>query len=138
MAAHMKLIHDKLIEVAKAGPFYPVKELGETMTVGTTAVAPKIYARESSSSFGPAINHRTRVLDRDDWEWILVLKFQTQVTAEAFEEAWMSGLPVVASTADNRQVTLELVDAAYAHPERGQPSQGTTISYTVRAQIGPR
>jgi hypothetical protein len=141
MTSYKKLVHDKLVEVAAAGVFHRVVQSGRSFTVQEDKpLSPKtIYAQESTSSFGPAANNwRTRVLDRDSWEWVLEMEFEAQVVCEAFEESWMAELPRVSSTDDNRRITLLIRDAVYQHPERNQAAKGTIVTYTIVAEIGPR
>lgn len=141
MTTYREQVHNRIVAEVDLSVFYQVRRSGRSMTVDETSnIAPKtIYIEEDSSSFDVAErNRRSMVLDRTGWDWALGLEFNDHVSLEAFEERWMTNVPVIVATDDTRQITLYLENADYQHPERTQPTKGSAVNYNIRAEIGPR
>ena len=79
--------------------------------------------------------------ERNGWAWLLIIRFNTEVLLETFEEALMhTPLTIARDSSDGRteQVRLLLEDAAYEHPPRGGASNGTEVTYRFVAELCPQ
>jgi len=140
MATYVSQIHSALTSAALAGVFPPVSYSGRDMTVDeeSSVVPSSALAFEIASSFGlPIRQRRDRMQERLNWEWLLVVEFNTTVTFERFEEDLCASQILIPRTDSLRQITLRLVGAEYEHPARQQAAKGSTASFRFEAILSP-
>ena len=137
-------IHNALTTAAEAGTFLSVSydSPAGTAVLSPPAQAPStVLANEISSQFGaPARNRRNpRLRERQEWDWELVLVFETEVLLEQVENARFLNLPILLpATATLRQVVIELDDVEYEHPPQQTPANGTSVTYRLVARVSPK
>lgn len=136
-------IQNKLVELAKAGPFYPVSYANGDSSANTAqTVAPSsAIANEVSASFSQAVRNRMRDMrERTEWQFQLLIGFDQEVVCEAFERALTDNPVKLLRDPNNslkQQVTLELRDAEYRHPVQQEGRTGTFVTYTFEARLSP-
>lgn len=143
--SYRRSIHDLLVTTADAGVFseaiYSVARpslLSEGVAVSPRSVeANEIRAAyEIDERFGREFRQ-----DISAWAWLLVLRFDTEVFLETFERTLLRSPLTIdrdSSTGRDVQVRLLLEDAAYEHPPRGGASNGTMVTYRIRAELCPQ
>lgn len=137
-----KKIRDALVEAAQLGTFIEVtydQDLNEIQQ-GLQVAPQSIEANELTTRFKiEDAFGRKFVQDRQFWNWLLVLRFQTEVIAERFERA-LEDTPICIKrdATEDRQVHVLLVDAQYTHPPRQNPSNGTVAQYRFQAELSRR
>lgn len=133
-------IQNKLIEEAKAGPFYAVSYDATTRVASAdpnTVIAPSsAVANEISAQFGEGQNHRTFQIDRENWLFQLKVGFDQEVVLEGFENRMLTPVKLARDTANqlDQQATLVLVAVDYQHPTQ-QANNGTFAVYTFAARL---
>lgn len=138
-------IHDLLVTTAHAGTFdeaiYSV-DRPSSLTAGTPQALKSCETNEIRGSFEIDDRYgREFRQQRAGWAWLLIMRFDTEVLLEAFEESLMrSPLTIARDSSDGRteQVRLLLEEAAYEHPPRGGASNGTEVTYRFVAELCPQ
>jgi hypothetical protein len=106
------------------------------------AAAPKsITVHEVRESFRPASrNRRTQTFERDQWLWQLFLDFDQEVSIEQFVEKMLArGLVIPADPVSGTlQVTVTMQSAPIRHPPHRGASNGTSVNFTLNAQVHPK
>jgi len=138
--SHKTLIYNKVIEQVQAASFHPVQDSGRALSVDEdTNVSPgTILVGEEAKTFGDSRRSDRLRQSISSWDWVLVLKFNREVSLEAFEDAWIADVPKVKSTEDTRVIFLYLESVEYIHPERKNDPKGTYARYRIRVEIGPQ
>ena len=139
-------IHNELVALLLAGPYYAVdytpatKLAGDIDTAVATAITPaSVQTNEISAVFEPDQQHgRAHVLDRGQWLWLGIVKFDREVTAHQAEELWQSAPKVLPRSSVFRQATIELRSAEYEHPIRQQGHNGSRIEFTFSVRLSRR
>lgn len=135
-------IQNALIDAARAGTFHPVRFVSGKMQVDETKLLKptQVLTHEIQSDFDtPRLNRQRYMRERREWLWLLDVAFADHATAEVFEERLASAPIVLDHDPDNglRSVILEIVKTTYEHPPQQQPTSGTRLSMTLRANITP-
>jgi hypothetical protein len=139
-------IQNRLVALAKAGPFYPVTYdvTTKVATVSATALAAAqidALANETACRFVPSkLNRRSLVHERDGWTFELRIQLQSECVLEAFEDAILQDPPKLLkdpANGLNYQVRLLLVDSRVTHPIQQEASTGTHVIYTFAAERTP-
>jgi hypothetical protein len=106
------------------------------------AAAPKsITVHEVRETFRPASrNRRTSTFERDQWVWQLFLDFDQEVSIEQFVDKMLeSGLVIPADPVSGTlQVTVTMQLAPIRHPPHRGASNGTSVNFTLNAQVHPK
>lgn len=140
-------IQSKLIEVVKAGPYYQVNynvdatpisfDIGD---VGHPAIEPSsVRSNEIGSLFSQDPLHGSSLsLSRTEWNFLVRITFNVEVTLEAFEESMMKNPPIIPADGVKgyRQVTLLLDRISAIHPVQQQAPNGTEATIAFKARIG--
>jgi len=138
-------IHDLLVTTAYAGTFpeavYSTAR-PSLLTEGADQPIGGAEANEVRGAFGIDDRYgREYRQERQGWAWLLVMRFDTEVSLEGFETALLrSPLSIARDPLDGRdeQVRLLLEDVAYEHPPRGGASNGTKVTYRFVAELCPQ
>lgn len=140
-------IQNALIALGQAGPFYALTydkttKLANDIDTGvaTPVTAPWVAANEIQSEFGIDPRHgRDRKLKRLTWSWILICRFNEEVTAEEAEKLWLNSPSILARTAQfPGQVTLDLLRTTYTHPTKHESHSGSQFDFTFEARLSRR
>lgn len=106
------------------------------------AAAPKsITVNEIRETYRPASrNRRTQTFERDQWIWQLFLDFDQEVSIEQFVEKMTDrGLVIPADpVSGSLQVTVTMQIAPIRHPPHRGASNGTSVNFTLNAQVHPK
>lgn len=137
-------IQRRLLIEGSVGPFYAVSVDPDTKvpTVdGATSIAPaSVLAEELSTDFGtPQRNRRTNRSERRSWRWVMICKFNQNVTSESAEKRLIATNILLPRDPANdlEQVTLKLLDTDPFHPPQQNPSSGTSVKFTFEAELAP-
>lgn len=138
-------IQNALVNAADAGTF-PTAVYSEArpslLTEGPSADAASIEANEVRAAFDIDDRYgRSLRQERTAWSWILRLRFEQEVSLEAFETSLLeSPITIARDTSDGRplQVRLLLDASSYEHPPRGGSSNGTKAEYRFEADLCPQ
>lgn len=139
-------IHNALIDLLQAGPYYAVthdsstKHAADVDEAVDTAVSPSsAAANEVSSSYDVDSRHgRDYKRSRSRWSWLGIVKFDQEVTSWRAEESWLNSPLILPSSAGFRQATLELAGATYQHPIKQQGHNGSVIEFTFEIRLSRR
>ncbi len=138
-------IHDLLVTTAYAGSFEEAVYSAarpSLLTAGAVQAVKAAEANEIRGAFDVDERYgREYRQQRAGWAWLLVMRFDTEVLLEAFEESLMRApLFIARDSSDGRteQVRLLLEEAAYEHPPRGGASNGTEVTYRFVAELCPQ
>lgn len=107
---------------------------------GNPVVGPKsVGVNEVSSAFVEDPQHgRSQIRKRESWLWVVICKFNTEVTSYVAEDAWLLSPPVLPRSGSLRQVTLNLISATYEHPVRQEGHNGSRITFIFEARLSRR
>lgn len=137
-------IQRRLLLEGSNGPFYAattdVDTKQKTVDVATVVAPASVMAEEESTTFGtPSRNRRTDRRERKSWRWLVVCKFNRDVSAEAIEKRFIAANILLPrdSANDLEQVSLKLLDADSFHPAQQNPSSGTHVKFTFEAELSP-
>lgn len=109
--------------------------LSEDCYSGTLSVR---TSPETASWDRPIKNRQDLLRERDEWVWLLQVKFDSEVNTEELEASFEENPPrVVRDTDHDQQVDLLLVSANYTFPVQNQPAQGLTALYRFDAVKTP-
>ena len=137
-----KKIRDELVRQAKLGTFITVTYDKDTdeLIQGLQVQPQSIEANEVTSNYKiEDAFGRDYVQDWQRWPWVMILRFGTEIIAEAFERSLMdSPICIKRLPGEDRQVHVLLVDAQYTHPPRQEPSNGTVVRYRFQAELSRR
>lgn len=140
-------IQNALIVLGQAGPFYavtydPTTKLAADIEIGVdpTVTPPWVISNEIQAEFDPDPRHgRDRKLRRMSWSWILICRFNEEVTPFEAEWLWLNSPPILPRTADfPEQVTLDLLRTTYTHPTTQSSYSGSQIEFTFEARLSRR
>jgi hypothetical protein len=78
--------------------------------------------------------------ERDQWVWELYLRFEREVSLEDFENRFLDRGLVIPADAQRgtSQVNVTLASAPFYHPPQSQPSNGTSVRFTLIASVHPK
>lgn len=145
MASQRVRVHNQILSMLKAGPYYAVTYDGADNEANDIGASPQLYTpvsartNEVGSQFETDRQYkRDYVLDRIGWTWVGIVKFNREVTAYPAEEAWSTNPPVLPRTDELRQARIELESVSYQHPTQQQGHGGTVIEFTFKVRLGRR
>ena len=128
-------IHARIVDLVKAAEFRPIEYSPEGYcSVSTTKIEPASASNnEVQARFErDKQNGRKFTLKRENWLFQLLLKFNSEVSLEEFENGLLADPPTIERDGLLPQVTLELVDKVVIHPTQQQSDTGTDARYTFR------
>lgn len=142
-AAQRSRIHNKLVEIVQAGPYYRTfNDSATKAAIGGGPVTPaSCVANETGASFLADNRHgRKRILRRDTWTWLVIVKFDVEVTSHLAEDGWLQDPPILPadSTSGSQQATIELERASYQHPTKHQGHGGSVIEFEFNVSLSRR
>lgn len=139
-------VHNAIIGLLEAGPYYPVNYTPATRLAADidTAVDPTIdpisvQTNELLAAFTLDERYkRGRVLDRAQWVWVGFVKFAQEVTAYEAEELWLLSPPRLPRTPVFRQVQIDLIRTSYTHPTKQEGHSGSLIEFNFEIRLSRR
>ena len=96
---------------------------------------------EVRETYRPASrNRRTQTFERDQWFWQLFLDFDQEVSIEQFVDKVLDrGIVIPADpVSGSLQVTVTMQVAPIRHPPHRGASNGTSVNFTLNAQVHPK
>jgi len=139
---YKEAIHNVLVQTAYAGTFPEAiysKERPSLLSEGTAQAVKSAETNEVRGAFGIDTEYgREFRQERQGWAWLLIIRFDTEVTLERFEKSLLENpLFLAQDPSDDRDhaVHILLEDASYEHPPRGGASNGTQVTYRFVAQL---
>lgn len=139
------VIQTKLEATAYAGTFLEAIYSAARPSVLTAGTAQAVKSAESNEVRGAFVvddrHGRAYRQRRAGWAWLLIIRFDTEVMLDVFEDSLLRApLFIARDPSDGRteQVRLLLEDVAYEHPPRGGASNGTEVTYRFVAELCPQ
>lgn len=139
-------IQNALVEAFSTADYYPANYTAADnkleaidYDLDPTISPVSVMAMPLSSAFGESESRRSYVLEREEWRWLVRIKFAQGADVEKVEESMLNSPPVVPRSADfTDQVTLIMESVNYIHPPLQQSYSGTVVEFTFNARLSRR
>lgn len=133
-------IHNALVAVVKAGPYYRCSVNSKTgqMTIDldkpVSPAAIKVVETQATYSSVRRLKRFFGASERESWTWTVKVQFAgMEVAFEVFEESATDRgieIPPVIGLQNQRRALARLVRADYSHPPEQSPNEGTFAEFT--------